>query len=210
MTVAISKEHYDDECHQNAISNEDEPNIKYSDELFAKVKESQIHEHRDSCRKKGGFCRYNFPRLPSRKTLIAKPLPDDMPEGERKDKLDKATFILKLAKAKLEELDKIKSSDSIKLNEFLRSLSNEFEKEYHKELDIDDYEEALSISEKGQIIILKRNVNERNVNNYNPFFLNAWEANCDLQFCLCQSVLPTSTFVPIFNNIQFRLCQFQL
>ena len=49
---------------------------------------------------------------------------------------------------------------------------------------METYHKALSISERGKVIILKRTVLERNVNNYNPFFLSIWNANCDLQLCL--------------------------
>ena len=47
-----------------------------------------------------------------------------------------------------------------------------------------EYEEALKISERGNIIILKRGVKDRMVNNYNPVFLSAWNANLDLQVCV--------------------------
>ena len=50
------------------------------------------------------------------------------------------------------------------------------------EVDYDSYKEALKISKKGQIVILKRRPNERNVNNYNQCFISAMMANMDLQF----------------------------
>ena len=49
------------------------------EELDTLVKEVNVHHHTKSCQKKG-TCRFNFPRLPSRRTLIAKPL--DIPENE--------------------------------------------------------------------------------------------------------------------------------
>ena len=36
----------------------------------------------------------------------------------------------------------------------------------------------------GKTIILKRKLNERKVNNYNPHFLLCWQANMDIQFSL--------------------------
>ena len=51
------------------------------------------------------------------------------------------------------------------------------------DIDIKDYEEAQSTSTKSKIVVLKRTLHERNVNNYNREFLLAWRANMDLQFC---------------------------
>ena len=34
-------------------------------ELYDKVKSNQMHNHRPTCKKKGTFCRFNFPKLPS-------------------------------------------------------------------------------------------------------------------------------------------------
>ena len=48
----------------------------------------------------------------------------------------------------------------------------------------DDYHKALSISERGKTVILKRKPNEMWVNNYNPHFMKAWQANHDIQFCM--------------------------
>ena len=49
------------------------------EELDDLVKEVNTHHHTSSCQKKG-FCRFNFPRLPSRRTIVATPL--EVPENE--------------------------------------------------------------------------------------------------------------------------------
>ena len=46
------------------------------------------------------------------------------------------------------------------------------------------YHYCLSVSDYGTKLILKREVNEIFVNNYNPFWMEAWNANMDLQLCL--------------------------
>ena len=46
------------------------------------------------------------------------------------------------------------------------------------------YYEALGVSKKGKIIILKRTVQEMWVNNYNPEWILAWNGNMDIQLCL--------------------------
>ena len=46
------------------------------------------------------------------------------------------------------------------------------------------YHQAISISDKGRKIILKRKISERNVNNFNPLIQTVWQANTDIQICL--------------------------
>ena len=38
-------------------------------------------------------------------------------------------------------------------------------------INLEDYEEAISISQKGKVVVLKRKLSERFVNNYNEEFL---------------------------------------
>ena len=51
-----------------------------SEKLNKIVSEVQIHHHTKSCRKYGTKCRFGFPKLPSKKTILAKPLPTEMDE----------------------------------------------------------------------------------------------------------------------------------
>ena len=46
------------------------------------------------------------------------------------------------------------------------------------------YHNALGVSENGYRIILKRDVAETMVNNYNPEWILNWNANMDIQLCL--------------------------
>ena len=46
------------------------------------------------------------------------------------------------------------------------------------------YHYALSICECGTRAILKRDVDEIFINNYNPHWMEAWNGNMDLQLCL--------------------------
>ena len=47
-----------------------------------------------------------------------------------------------------------------------------------------EYYEALKVSKKGKVIVLKRGIKELWVNNYNPEWIRAWNGNMDLQLCL--------------------------
>ena len=49
---------------------------------------------------------------------------------------------------------------------------------------LDQYVSALQVSTKGSLVILKRNPNECNINNYNASVMLAWQANMDIQYVL--------------------------
>ena len=143
--------------------------------LDSLVKEVNVHRHTKSCQKgRSVGCRFHFPKLPSRKTLIAHPISPDLTEEEQRKILSKSRKVLNKVKDRLEEM----SNDDIEM--IGNSLDN-----FLSELDIslEDYENALSVSENGKVVILKRTLKERNVNNYNKEFILAWRANIDIQFC---------------------------
>lgn len=48
----------------------------------------------------------------------------------------------------------------------------------------DEYTEALEISNKGNVVVLRREPNECFINNYNGSVMLAWQANMDLQYVL--------------------------
>ena len=126
-----------------------------------------------SCQKKG-HCRFNFPRLPSRRTIIASPL--EAPENEtpeekiaREEKIAKASAILVKVKDALKALGD--SEDDISIEDFLAELG----------ISLEDYENSLKISSRGNTIVLQRRVKEQMVNNYNGKILKVWRANMDIQ-----------------------------
>ena len=47
-----------------------------------------------------------------------------------------------------------------------------------------EYTQALEVSSKGNVVVLRREPNECSVNNYNPSVMLAWQANMDIQFVL--------------------------
>ena len=70
-------------------------------------------------------------------------------------------------------------------DEELQKYNNDLDKFLHEiNITSEKYHDALRFSERGKTIILKRTLNERKINNYNPDFLLAWQANMDIQFSL--------------------------
>ena len=93
-----------------------------------------------------------------------------MDKQEQKEKLQLYRDIMTKVKTSLESSD---LDDSQDLDTFLEKLN----------INKKQYKEALAVSERGKTVVLKRTIKDRNVNNYNPMFLKAWNGNMDLQFC---------------------------
>ena len=135
------------------------------------VEEVQKHKHTKSCRKYNGNCRYGFPKLPSPITLIAKPIEFTQPnltDDEKKLKKERAEDVLRAAK---ELLDNPDFEETMTIEEFCEIIGTNLE----------EYVELLGISERGKVLIMKRECNARYINNYNPEMIVAWNANMDLQ-----------------------------
>ena len=122
----------------------------------------QQHKHASYC-KRHNRCRFNFPHPPSPKTLIAKPVSDQ-------SAIDKAQGLLSKVHAVIND----SQSNDIGLDEVLQRA----------EVTREEYMEALQVSKKGNVVVLKREPNECYINNYNGPVMLAWQANMDLQYVL--------------------------
>ena len=140
-------------------------------DLYDKVKAVNTHDCLGPCKKKG-TCRFNFPRLPSKRTLIAKPNPFDLEEEELKVELETAKLVLSNVKQALIDLGNADPDPEETLDSFIMNSAG---------VEYEVYERCLQYSERGNVIVLQRSVEERKVNNYHPLFLRAWNANIDVQ-----------------------------
>ena len=134
-----------------------------ADPLRQVVQEVQTHHHTKSCTKKSSSCRFGFPKFPSEVTLIAQ-----QPDSEDEKSIEQGRQVLQKAKSLLHG-----PNPPLTFEDFYEQL-NVSREVYHS---------ALSISSRGKIVILKRNLNELYINNYNSKWLTAWNGNMDLQFC---------------------------
>ena len=141
-----------------------------NDELLNIVGTVQRHDHTKSCLKYNGRCRYGFPKLPSEKTILAKPL-EEPDLKKRKEKIEAAKSTLKKA---MELLNNPDLDENMTLDDFVEKLK----------VTKEQYMDHISITEKGRTIIMKRRVKERFVNNYNKEMITAWNANMDIQLTL--------------------------
>ena len=205
----ITKKELSERGIEGDLMDNEEAALKLADELISCalpedqhnlrdiVSEVQRHKHTKSCLKYDGVCRYGFPKLPSPRTVLSKPLELSHPklnEKERNTKKAKASKILSDAKKLLIDIDekerirkKYKASKTLSDAEKLLMDTNSDEnmtlEEFYAAINTNenDYVEALSISERGRVLILKRGLKERNVNNYNNEMILAWNANMDIQ-----------------------------
>ena len=153
------------------------------------VKEVQWHHHsgnrekKTGCYKKGPHCRFNYPRFPSKRTIIAQPPKKRKKgvEGADKDETEKE-FSERKKKYK-ESLKKVKDVLVEIADEELQTISEKVILE-KAGMTSDDYYEALRHSQVGACIILKRKPSEIYINNYNPEWIKAWDGNMDIALCL--------------------------
>ena len=121
----------------------------------------QQHKHSSYC-KRYNHCRFSFPKPPTPNTLIAEPQSDP-------DVIKQAQTVLAKVHKVIGDGHTDKSLDEILV---LASVT------------LDEYTEALEVSNKGNVVILKRKPSECMVNNYNGPVMLAWQANMDLQYVL--------------------------
>ena len=141
--------------------------IPINDPELQDLVQLQTHVHSSSCTRKGS-CRFGIPKFPSPVTIISTE-PDAQQEKVEKGK--QANNIFLRINETIQEID---SFDDIRLEQLLQV----------SHVSMDEYMEALQISKRGNIVVLKRTPQEMNINCYNPAVLRAWKANMDIQYIL--------------------------
>ena len=148
-----------------------------------------VNEHHCSktCFKKGGSCRFKYPKPPSPHTIIVQPLKDKSQE-KRKQTLAKGSLIIQKVAAVAENKeiisDIMKNYDKENESKIDYKINrNERIKEICKRADVklDDYLTALGNSSSGYKVVLARDIDETMINPYNTEMIRAWNGNMDLQ-----------------------------
>ena len=135
-----------------------------NDEIHEKILKIQKHSHSSYCRKKG-TCRFNFPKPPSDRMIIAKP-----PESENalQIKTEAREIMGKVYKAVMDK----DTSQILSIEDILRESG----------IRTTNYYKALSVAVRGRKIILKRRPAECYINPYNITCFRAWQACMDIQY----------------------------
>ena len=155
------------------------PEPEEDKELAEIVGSVQKHGHTKSCLKYNGKCRYGFPKLPSNKTFVAKPVDENLDPEKKRKLLEDAKTTLQGALTLLDQPD-LGVDEKMSFEEFVEKVGQQIGKELTPEV----YMKHIGITERGKTIILKREVKERFVNNYNKEMITAWNANMDIQLAL--------------------------
>ena len=139
------------------------------------VQKVQTHSHSNSCRKYNTTCRFDYPKFPTDKTIVAHKLErsDFKTEQEYMEMKQQHTKTLKQVKEALISLGDT-DLETTSIQQILQAAS----------VSSESYYSALKCYSHGTSLILKRKVNEIYINNYNTEWLSSWNANMDLQICL--------------------------
>ena len=126
------------------------------------VSKRQSHKHSAYCRRRNG-CRFGFPKPLSFETLVTKNVGDS---DKSQSKMSEAKRILKKVYDLMEE------KEDLSLAELLDKVHVSREK----------YQDALSLSTTGSVIVIQRDSKEKFINSFHKDILYLWRANMDFQF----------------------------
>ena len=130
------------------------------------VQEVQTHRHTATCTKRGGACRFGFPKPISEDIILSRPDSNNDDPKTRKAAIE----ILSKVKECLQQDDS--NNDMLSVPDLLQK----------SQISADVNYEALKKATKTPTVFMKRNPSETCINNYNPFILKLWKANTDLQY----------------------------
>ena len=170
---------------------DDTTTIEEGIEIVKKAEETQTHYHTKTCKKNGPCCRFGMPRFLMWKTLLTKSVKGKTSEerSERKKKhkevLDKVREVLENKEA----MDIIWKGFGDKKRENLEQYIQNRKLRILKVLEVagirpkSNMAAVKECTRAGINVILSRDIDEIFINNYNPEWLRAWNANIDIQLC---------------------------
>ena len=159
--------------------------------IVNQVQEVNIHHHTKTCYKKGSFCRFGFPRPPSPYTIISRPV-GEMEAADRKklfkkhnDIISKVMMVVDTDEDLKKIMKKFDKQSEITVSEHAQGKELRIREACKMaKVDYEDYVEALSVNRVGYKIVMSRDVDELNVNNYNVEWMRNWDANLDIQIAI--------------------------
>ncbi|XP_042610591.1 uncharacterized protein LOC122144028 [Cyprinus carpio] len=167
-----------------------------NEELHSIVTSVQLHSkhHSKTCKKKNTVCRFNFPKPPSLRTFICRRKVEDVPEKDVSNKDVSCDSCQNNKREKLNECTNPDINDKLNvkyahdimatvkkavLDQNIKSMEELFGS---VGINQDLFEMAYKCINNNTHIVLKRQLNEVWVNQYNKFALQCWNANMDIQY----------------------------
>ena len=166
------------------------------------VEDVNTHHHTKTCKKKDKTkCRFNFKRFPCWKTIIARPPKqtkegDEETEEEESERMAERKSLREQSERTLNKVREVMDCDEL-IEEIMamhpKSLDDTVEENSRgrkarilellniADVTEEEYIEALEYSPKGYTVVLRRDIDEMMVNNYNPEWIINWDANIDIQ-----------------------------
>jgi hypothetical protein len=131
------------------------------------VSSQQKHAHSRSCLKRGNICRFNFPQVVSRRTMIVRrpPCPPEEMAANKRTARDITNSV----------------TDALACMLGTPTLQSVFDR---AEVSSNIYEWAINITNKEEKLILRRQPTEMDILSYCPAILRFWQANMNLSFVL--------------------------
>ena len=160
------------------------------------AKKVNQHHHTKTCKKYKTVCRFKMPKLPSKRTIIARPPGQNVPANVKKAMEAKHATVIKKVREILDNKEEMKAileqypkeSETTEA-EAIGGRTKRIDAVLNKaglttNEDKDRYEAALAYSSSGFTIVMARDVDELYINSYNPEITRAWDGNTDFQICL--------------------------
>ena len=159
--------------------------------IVSQVQEVNIHHHTKTCYKKGSFCRFGFPRPPSPYTIISRPVGEMEAEDRKKlfkkhnDVISKVMMIVETDEDLKKIMEKFDKESEMTVSDHVQGKELRIREACKMaNVDYEDYIQALSVNRVGYKIVMSRDVDELNVNNYNVEWMRNWDANLDIQIAI--------------------------
>ncbi|KAI2646116.1 OVARIAN TUMOR DOMAIN-containing deubiquitinating enzyme 10 [Labeo rohita] len=165
-------------------------------ELHSIVTSVQLHSkhHSKTCKKKNTVCRFNFPKPPSLRTFICRRKIEDVPEKDVSNKDVSSNNCQNDNKEIVNECSSPSINDKINVK-YAHDLMTAIKKAVLEQninsveelfdsvgINQDLFEMAYKCINNNTHIVLKRQLNDVWVNQYNKFALQCWNANMDIQY----------------------------
>ena len=157
------------------------------------IKQVNCHHCTSPCKKFGDKCKYGFPRYPLKETLVVD-RHEFSNQSEEEGETDESSDInyrkilsdveelLRDDEARLEIMSKFEKGNTKEEFSHNRAKRIDLMLEKAGNISYDDYVMAIKKTRKhGSTVLLKRDIDEIYVNNYNPEWAEAWNANHDIQ-----------------------------
>ena len=162
------------------------------DKVVDIVSDCMVHHHTKTCRKYDSTCRFRYPKYPMWETIITgNEVIEEEDAEKKKERRDRNEKVLEKVRRILDDEELVEEIME-KYDKEAESLDEYRVNRKHRIMDVlqlakvtpEEYVRVLKESgRKGINVVLARDIDEQFMNNYNPEWLWAWDANIDLQPC---------------------------